>query len=322
VSASESVRFFSDGQRLDGELWQPPSSACSAVVIACSGYLGLKGLQPARFARALVPSGYACLCFDYRGFGFSDGERGRLVPGEQVEDIRAGVDYLCSRDDTGALPLVLLGWGLGGALVIAEAAHDSRVAAVVALNALADGYRTTRALHDDASWARLTERLERDRVDRLLHGRSGLIPAFEVVRLRGSTRDYVESELSKEAGFGFPVTCQAGEHLLRFSVEHLVGRIAPRPLFLAHGTANDLYSPEEAHRLYGLAGEPRELHLLDGAGHSEWMHDGHQTFRQLIGLITDFLQRSLGGNSDLAPSRGAIVEPRTERRDPIEESRR
>jgi alpha-beta hydrolase superfamily lysophospholipase len=302
VRDRESIRFFSDGQRLDGEFWHPRSSTCSAVVIPCSGYLGLRGLHPARFARALVPRGYACLCFDYRGFGFSDGERGRLFPGEQVEDIRAAVDYLCSRDDT-ASPLVLLGWGLGGALVIAEAAHDSRVTAVVALNAIADGYRTTRALHDDASWTRLMERLERDRAARLRCGRSALIDAFEVVRLRSPTLDYVEAELYKDSGFGFPVTCYASEHLLRFSVEHLVGRIAPRPLFIAHGAANDLYSPEEAQRLYQLAGEPRELHLLEGAGHSEWMHDGHQTFQQLIGLISDFLQRSLRADRPYEPSR-------------------
>lgn len=294
MTKRESIRFFSDGRRLDGELWHPPSSPCSAVVIACSGYLGLKGLQPARFARALVPRGYACVCFDYRGFGFSDGERGRLVPDEQVEDIRAAVDYVHSRADIAA-PIVLLGWGLGGALVIAEAAHDSSVAAVVALNAIADGYRTTRGLHDDASWAGLMERLERDRAERVRCGRSALIPAFDVVRLRGSTLDYVETELYKDSGFGFPITCHASEQLLRFSVEHLVGRISPRPLFLAHGAANDLYSPDEAQRLYELAGEPRELHFLDGAGHSEWMHDGHQTLRQLIELITRFLQRSLRG---------------------------
>jgi hypothetical protein len=51
VNTRESIRFFSDGQRLDGELWRPETPARSAVVIACSGYLGLKGLQPARFAR-------------------------------------------------------------------------------------------------------------------------------------------------------------------------------------------------------------------------------------------------------------------------------
>jgi uncharacterized protein len=293
VTDRESIRFFSDGQRLDGELWYPATSAWSGVVIACSGYMGLKGLQPARFARALVPRGYACLCFDYRGFGFSDGQRGRVIPEEQIEDIRAAVDYLYSRDETGGHPLALLGWGLGGALVIAEASHDPRIAAVVALNAIADGYRTTRALHDDASWERLTARLDQDRVERVGHGRSALIPAFDVVRLQGATLDYVETELYKDTGFGFPVTCEAAERLLRFSIEHLVPRLSPRPLFLAHGTANDLYSPEEAQRLYGLARGPCELHLLEGAGHSEWMHDGHQTLQHLIELITTFLQRSL-----------------------------
>jgi len=305
VTGRESIRFFSDGHRLDGELWHPPTSAWSGVVIACSGYLGLKGLQPARFARALVPFGYACFCFDYRGFGFSDGERGRLIPEEQIEDIRAAVDYLQSRSETAVCPVALLGWGLGGALVIAEAAHDPRVSAVVAVNAIADGYRTTRALHDNTSWAQLLARLEQDRPERVRQGRSALIPAFDVVRLQGETWDYVESELYKDTGFGFPVTCDASERLLRFSIEHLVGRISPRPLFLAHGTTNDLYSPEEAERLYALAGEPRELHLLEGAGHSEWMHDGHRTLQQLIELITNFLQRSMLSSTNERPKGSA-----------------
>jgi alpha-beta hydrolase superfamily lysophospholipase len=293
VNQHESVRFFSDGQRLDGELWLPRSSRSSVLVIPCSGYLGLKALQPARFARALTPRGYACLTFDYRGFGFSDGERGRLVPTEQVDDIRAAVDYASSRPGGEWRTVVLLGWGLGGALVIAEAADDPRVSAVVSLNSFADGYRTTRALHDDASWAALVDRFDEDRLQRSRHGRSSLLPAFDLVRLEGPTRRYVETELYKDSGFGFPVTYHSSEQLLRFSVEHLVGRIAPRPLFLAHGADNDLYLPEESKRLYELAGEPRELHLLEGAGHSEWMHDGHEMFKRLVDLIDDFIQRAL-----------------------------
>ena len=293
MSGRESVRFFSDGHRLDGDVWLPDSGRPSVVVIPCSGYLGLKALQPARFARALTPRGYACLTFDYRGFGCSDGERGRLVPTEQVDDIRAAVDYASSRPESGWRTVVLLGWGLGGALVIAEAADDQRVAAVVSLNGFADGYRTTRALHDDASWAALIDRFDQDRLQRLRHGRSGLLPAFDLVRLQGSTRHYVETELYKESGYGFPVTYHSSEQLLRFSVEHLVARIAPRPLFLAHGADNDLYTPAESERLYELAGEPRELHLLEGAGHSEWMHDGDETFKRLIDLIDGFIQRAL-----------------------------
>jgi uncharacterized protein len=293
VSEREPVRFFSDGHRLDGEIWRPRSRRTSVVVIPCSGYLGLKALQPARFARALTPRGYACLTFDYRGFGFSDGERGRLVPTEQVDDVRAAVDYASSRPDGEWRTVVLLGWGLGGALVIAEAADDDRVAAVLSLNGFADGYRTTRALHDEMSWAGLVDRFDKDRVQRSRHGRSGLLPAFDFVRLQGATRRYVEAELYKDPEYGFPVTYHSSEQLLRFSVEHLVGRIAPRPLFLAHGADNDLYLPAESERLYELAGEPRELHLLEGAGHSEWMYDGNETFKRVVDMIDGFIQRAL-----------------------------
>jgi pimeloyl-ACP methyl ester carboxylesterase len=293
VNERESVRFFSDGHRLDGELWLPHSGRASVLVIPCSGYLGLQALQPARFARALTARGYACLTFDYRGFGFSDGERGRLVPTEQVEDIRAAVDYASSRPGGEWRTVVLLGWGLGGALVIAEAADDHRVAAVVSVNGFADGYRTTRALHDDTSWAALVDRFDEDRLQRSHHGRSDLLPAFDLIRLQGPTRRYVETELYKDSRFGFPVTYHSSEQLLRFSVEHLVGRIAPRPLFLAHGADNDLYLPAESKHLYELAGEPRELHLLEGAGHSEWMHDSNETFKRVVDLIDGFIQRAV-----------------------------
>jgi hypothetical protein len=37
---------------------------------------------------------------------------------------------------------------------------------------------------------------------------------------------------------------------------------------------------------------------MEGAGHSEWMHDGNQTFQQLIGLIDGFLRRSLARATD------------------------
>ena len=155
---------------------------------------------------------------------------GRLFFSEQVEDIRAGVDFLCSRDDTGrgSGRLARLGarWGVG----------DRRGRGRLARGGGCGPERDRRRLPPDPRparrhlVARLTERLERDRVERLRYGRSALIPAFEVVCLRGSTRDYVEYALSKDSRFGFPITCQAGEHLLRFSVEHLVARIAPRPL--------------------------------------------------------------------------------------------
>src|SRR4029077_13338174 len=121
------VSFFSARLRLDGDLYLPedvPPGARLPAVIPCSGYSGLKDIHPARFARALVPHGYACLAFDYRGFGASEGERGRLVPQEQVEDVRAAVSFLASVPEVDGDRIALLGWALGGGVVIAEAADD------------------------------------------------------------------------------------------------------------------------------------------------------------------------------------------------------
>src|SRR5262249_8986031 len=92
---TRAVPFFSAGLRLDADLHLPGDGGAGQVqypvVIACSGYQGQKVIHPARFARALTPRGYAVLAFDYRGFGSSEGPRGRVVPQEQAEDVRAAV---------------------------------------------------------------------------------------------------------------------------------------------------------------------------------------------------------------------------------------
>ena len=45
----------------------------------------------------------------------------------------------------------LIGWGLGGGVVVAEANEDPRVRAVASLNCISDGIRSTRNMHDETS---------------------------------------------------------------------------------------------------------------------------------------------------------------------------
>jgi alpha-beta hydrolase superfamily lysophospholipase len=293
---THAITFYSDGLRLDGELYVPdgwePGQELPAVV-ACSGYQGLKTIHPARFARALVPNGYVVLGFDYRGFGYSDGPRGRLVPQEQVEDVRAAVSFLEARPEVDASRIGLIGWALGGGVVIAEAAEDERVRAVVACNAIGDGWRSTRFMHDEESWQRLMDRIAADRRTRAQHGSSELVHPFEVVRLDTVTGGYVSEELYKAPGFGMPVTLEAAERLLRFAPDRLVHQLAPRPLLLIHGDQNELHAPEESKILYENAGEPKRLVLLEGKGHTEWMFDDDPTFLQLRSEVLGFLDDAL-----------------------------
>lgn len=46
-----------------------------------------------------------------------------------------------------------------------------------------------------------------------------------------------------------------------------VGRIAPRPLLIMHGTNDQVVDPAMARRLYEAAGEPKELWMLEGVDH-------------------------------------------------------
>jgi len=295
---SRPAPFFSSGLRLDADLHLPGDGDAGTrhpVVIACSGYQGQKIIHPERFARALTPLGYAVLAFDYRGFGRSEGERGRLVPQEWVEDVRAAVDRLTGVDDVDSSRLALVGWGLGGGVVVTEAADDPRVNAVACLNGIADGTRSTRNTHDDISWASLLDRIHEDRKHRTATGRSEITDPWDIVRLNldARTNSYVGEELYKTLNFGSGVTLESADFLLRFSPEQAVHRIAPRPLLIVHSAKNELYKPIEARSLYEHAAEPKRLQFLEGAGHTEWMFDDSPALSTLVGWLDEFLSNAL-----------------------------
>lgn len=151
---SRPLPFFSNGSRLDADLHLPEDDGAGApylVLVAASSYQGQKVIHPERFARTLTPHGFAVLAFDYRGFGLSEGERGRLVPQDWAEDIRAAVDRLTTVAHVKTNRIGLIGWGLGGGVVVAEANEDPRVRAVASLNCISDGIRSTRNMHDETS---------------------------------------------------------------------------------------------------------------------------------------------------------------------------
>ncbi len=91
----EEIRYYSGpGYSLSAVISIPDirdaSEPCPGIIL-CQGYAGLKeALMPSVAAR-LTAEGYVTLRFDYRGFGESDGPRHRLIPLEQIEDIRNGL---------------------------------------------------------------------------------------------------------------------------------------------------------------------------------------------------------------------------------------
>ena len=46
-----------------------------------------------------------------------------------------------------------------------------------------------------------------------------------------------------------------------------IGKVAPRPLLLLHGDADDVVSPDSVYTLFERAGEGKEMQMLPGVGH-------------------------------------------------------
>jgi pimeloyl-ACP methyl ester carboxylesterase len=275
VPEIRSVSFYADGLKLDGDLYLPDGTDDGTprpALVVLSGYTGVKKGVPARWCPSFVSRGYVCLGIDYRGFGASEGTKGRLWPQEMVEDVRAAVSFLEQQPEVDAERIGLFGWAQGGAVAIVEAADDERVKATVAVHAQGDTGRVTRRLHSDESWAALQERLEEDRRRRALTGESAVEGPFGWFPLDQGTNQTFSSG-SHTPGYGAydtKISLDSAEASLRFRAEDVVHRITPRALFLIHGGANVLHLPEESERLYARAGEPKDLWILDGLAHLGW----------------------------------------------------
>lgn len=125
--------FDCAGSALLGVLALPACAADVGVVIVVGGpqYRIGSHREFTLLARALAQAGVACLRFDLRGMGDSDGER---VGFERAEpDIRAAVDVLCAHAPT--VHRVVL-WGLcdGAAASAFYAGRDARIAGLALFN--------------------------------------------------------------------------------------------------------------------------------------------------------------------------------------------
>lgn len=289
--------FYSDGVRLDGVLQCPDGAAPAGgfpVIVVCSGYQGLKELIPGKLWQSITDAGFACFSFDYRGFGTSDGDSGRLIPAEQVEDVYHGVTWLTQQDDIDAGRIGLIGWGFGGGIALQAAADDSRVCAIASLSGIGDGGRAVRDSYVYADWLALQQRLQEEEIKRTMTGESTRVSPWVLVPLEPGTRGDVDREMyAKHERFGIEMYLYSAAAYFAFQPEKAAARISPRPLLIMHGTHNGLHPIDEARSVYAHAAEPKTLIELPGATHLDWIEPAHPLFKTAMASLTDWFTDAL-----------------------------
>ena len=231
-------------------------------------------------AKVLNDFGYVTLRFDMRGCGDSEGERGRVICLEQVEDTRSCVTFMAQHPAVDPSRIGLIGTSFGGAVSVYTAGVDERVAAVISNGGWGNGERKFRGQHKSPQdWARFTKMLTDGREHRAKTGRSLMVPRYDIVPIP----EHLRTNLSKNSIEMFPA--ETAQSMFDFRANDVVGKITPRPLLLIHA-ANDSVTPtEQSVELFKRAGQPTELHLFSGLDHFLFAEDSARVW----GLMRDWL---------------------------------
>ena len=138
------VQFYSEGMKIDGEIFVPhsqPAGGRLPGIVICHGFSQHKEIFGLSYAESLSRHGFVCLSFDYRGFGGSEGQRGRLIPLNEVADAQSALTFLSVQPEVDPDRLGLLGTSFGGAVVLHVGAIDERAKAIVCFDGIGSGRR-------------------------------------------------------------------------------------------------------------------------------------------------------------------------------------
>jgi len=134
------VYFSSDGINCAGWLYRPAADGPAPLVVMAHGFSATRELRLDAYAERFCAAGLGVLLFDYRHFGSSGGEPRQLLEiGKQQADYRAAIAYVRALDGFDPDRIALFGSSFSGGHVIAVAAEDHRLAAIVAQCPFTDG---------------------------------------------------------------------------------------------------------------------------------------------------------------------------------------
>jgi len=242
-----------DSVTIRGELIAPAVPPPYPAVIICHG-IPAEAKHPqdrgyAEFAERVATDGLGAVIFNFRGCGLSGGNF--EITGWQA-DLCAVIEFARKQPEIDASRLGLLGFSGGAAVAVSVAAVEPGVRALAACACPADLESIARA-----------EDLE------------GMIRYFRGV---GIIRD---ADFPAE-----PLAWQRAFAAVR--PEDCMARLAPRPVLIAHGDADDTVPLEHAYRLYAAAAEPKTLEVIPGTGHR--LRHNAAAMRRVIHWLRDVLR--------------------------------
>ncbi|KAK7190919.1 hypothetical protein DPSP01_009128 [Paraphaeosphaeria sporulosa] len=303
----QKVTFLSHGITLVGELYAPspgtPTSRNTAAIVIGHPAFAVKEQTAATYARHLSAAGFHALTFDAAYQGESGGSpHGLENPFQRAEDVRAAVSYLTTLDSIDPKRIGALGICASGGYVPFAAQTDTRIQAVATVSAacmgsvLRDGLQPkgaiTRAqLAEQLAGANALRSLEaadgEARIMEFLPKERSAIPA-DAPQLLSDGWDYYRTARGAHPRSTGTWVARSMDLCANYDSFQFVDMISPRPLLMVvGGEADTKYFSERAVQ---MAGEPKELFIVEGRGHVDLYDELSESGPKLAGFFGQWLK--------------------------------
>ncbi|WNO07557.1 alpha/beta hydrolase [Teredinibacter sp. KSP-S5-2] len=264
------IHFVVDGSKVSGHLYIPKDSAKNKAypcVILCHGFCGVKELLLPAFADYFANNGYAALTFDYRGFGQSEGEKGRLVPELQIEDIQQAIAYVSSLDEIDENKIALWGTSFGGANAIVAASNNSAVKCLTVQLTFADGERVITGNMTEEEKQKFLATIKKMQDKKAATGKEMMVPIAKVLsdeQSKAFYTQYADDYPALKEKIPFLTIAETINHKPEKYTQDI--RV---PVHITCAGKDAVNPPEESQILYDRISSTKELLMLEDATHYE-----------------------------------------------------
>jgi pimeloyl-ACP methyl ester carboxylesterase len=258
VAGAEDVTLTTpDGQlQLQACYLRTPATRKGVVLFGLEFGSNRWGCVP--YCEFLREQGYDIFTFEMRGQGNSPAQAGyeplQWVTDYEVIDFQTALAYLKSRPDRHPNGAGFFGLSKGAGAGLMVAAHDPFIRCCVTDGAF--GTFTTMMPYVK-QWMFIYIR-QRWAAKLLPHWYLRMFAKMAIRRVEA------------ERGCHYP------------GLERALTKLAPRPLFMIHGGADNYIKPDMARALFDRAGEPRDFWLVEGAKHNQAMNVANGEYQRRV----------------------------------------
>jgi len=223
--------YFTNQQGLRlSALFQALSSRPYLTLIICHGFTGSKegDHKAIQMAEFFGRFKINSFLFDFSGNGQSEGQFSEITLTRHIKDLEGAVNWC---QNNGFDKIVTLGRSFGGTTALCHAAQDDRILGT-------------------CSWA-------------------APFSVFDIFNTKAKLLSNNDQTISLAGEKGNVCLNRTFiDDLRQYNLFHLAPKIAPKPVLIVHGSADETVPPQEAKELFDAALEPKRLQYIDKANHT------------------------------------------------------